>query len=230
MKNVKKTLAIIGNVFLWLFVIFAILMTVLVFSAQANKDGITSLFGKSLVTIQSDSMKPTFKAGDLIIDEVLTGEEKTKLNKGDIITFYVDINGDGISELNTHRIVDSYEKDGYTYYITKGDNNETNPVNDRDPVVHSSVLARYTGTKLGGVGTVISFLQTSTGFMCVIVLPLVAFFLFELYRFIALVIRLRGKNSLSAEEEEEIKKRAVEEYLRRQQEEQEAQDTQDSDK
>lgn len=218
MKSVKKTFAIIGNIILWIFVILAVFMTVLVFSAQGNKEGLSNIMGKSLVTIQSDSMNPTFKTGDLIIDKVLTNSEKSKLKTDDIITYYVDLNGDGISELNTHRIVDVYEENGYTYYVTKGDNNETNPVNDKDPVMSSYVLAKYTGTKLGGVGTVISFLQTSTGFLCVIVLPLVVFFLFELYSFIALIIRLKGKKGISKEEEEEIKKRAVEEYLRRQQE------------
>lgn len=220
MKTVKKALQITGNVLLWIFVVFAVFVTVLVFSAQGNKDGLSNIMGKSLVTIQSDSMKPVFKTGDLIIDQILTNSEKLELKPDDIITYYVDLNGDGISELNTHRIVDVYEKDGYTYYVTKGDNNETNPVNDAEPVMHPYVLAKYTGVKLGGIGTVINFLQTPVGFLCVIVLPLVVFFLFELYNFIALIIRLKGKNGISKEEEEEIKRRAVEEYLRRQQESQ----------
>lgn len=216
MQTTKKVLKIVGNVILWLFVLFAIFMTVLVFSSQANKDGLPNIMGKSMVTIQSDSMKPTFKTGDLIIDKVLTNEEKAQMQVGDIITYYVDLNGDGNNELNTHRIVESYQKDGHTYYVTKGDNTETNPVNDKDPVLSAYVLAKYTGTKLGGVGTVMNFLQTSTGFLVVVVLPLVLFFLFELYNFIAMVIRYKSKGKISAEQEDEIKKRAVEEYLRQQ--------------
>ena len=118
MKSVKKTLSVIGNVILWLFVIFAVFVTVLVFSSQSNKDGISNIFGKSLITIQSDSMKPTFQTGDLIIDQVLTNADKTTLQPGDVITYYVDLNGDGISELNTHCIVERYEEGGYTYYTT----------------------------------------------------------------------------------------------------------------
>ena len=222
MKKLNKALKIVGNTLIWLFVVFAILMTVVVLSAQNNKDGLSNIFGKSLVTVQSDSMYPTFKTGDLIIVEVLTNDKKAQLKPDDIITYYVDLNGDGNSELNTHRIKETYEENGYTYYVTKGDNSKTNPVNDKDPVSSPYVLAKYTGTKLGGVGTVISFLQTPTGFLCVIVLPLVVFFLFELYSFIALVIRLKGKKGITKEEEEEIKKRAVEEYLRRQQENKDA--------
>lgn len=219
MKSLKRTLSIIGNTLLWIFVIFSLFMTILVFSSQGNKDGLPNIMGKSLVTIQTDSMYPTFKSGDLIIDEVLTNEQKSQLKVGDVITYYVDLNGDGNKELNTHRIVEVYEENGYTFYRTKGDNNDTNPVKDKDPVSSPYVLAKYTGTKLGGVGSVISFLQTSTGFLCVIVLPLVVFFLFELYNFIALIVRSKAKGKISAEEEEEIKKRAVEEYLRRQEQE-----------
>ncbi|MGN1095845.1 MAG: signal peptidase I [Eubacteriales bacterium] len=221
-KSIKKTLSIVGNVLLWLFVAFAVFMTVLVFSSQSNKESIPNIMGKSLITIQSDSMKPEFKKGDLIIDKILTNDEKKELKVGDIITYYVDLNGDGEKELNTHRIVDVYEDGGYVYYVTKGDNKETNPVNDKDPVMHPYVLAKYTGTKIGGVGKIISFLQTSVGFMVVIVIPLVIFFLFELYNFISIIVRMKGKGKISKEEEEEIKKRAIEEYLRQQEEKKES--------
>lgn len=222
MKSFKKVLAIIGNVFLWLFVAFAVFMTVLVFSSQGNKESLPNIMGNSLVTIQSDSMNPTFRTGDLIIDKMLTNDEKMTLKKGDIITYYVDLNGDGVNELNTHRIVDIYEEGGYVYYVTKGDNAETNPINDKDPVMHPYVLAKYTGIRIGGVGKIISFLQSSVGFLIVIVIPLVLFFLFELYNFIAIVVRLKGKGKISKEEEEEIKRRAVEEYLRQQEEKKES--------
>lgn len=225
MKNskLKKTFSIIGNIFLWLFVAFSVFITILVFSSQNNKESIPSIFGNSFITVQSDSMNPTFKTGDLIIDKILTNDEKKTLQKGDIITYYVDLNGDGVSELNTHRIVDVYEESGYIHYVTKGDNAKTNPVNDKDPVMHPFVIAKYTGTRVPGVGKVISFLQSSVGFLVVIVIPLVVFFLFELYRFIALIVRLKGGNrKLSAEEEEEIKKRAIEEYLRQQEEQKES--------
>lgn len=219
--KVKKVLSIIGNVFLWLFVAFSVFITILVFSSQTNKEAIPSIMGNSFVTIQSDSMNPTFKTGDLIIDKVLTVDEKRNLKKDDIITYYVDLNGDGINELNTHRIVDVYEEGGYTYYVTKGDNEKTNPINDKDPVRSTEVIAKYSGAKVPGAGKVISFLQSSVGFLVVIVIPLVVFFLYELYHFISLVISLKGnKKKISAEEEEEIKKRAIEEYLRQQQEQQ----------
>lgn len=59
------------------------------------------------------------------------------------------------NELNTHRIVDRYEESGYIYYVTKGDNQSTNPINDKDPVKSQYALAKYTGTKVPGVGKLI---------------------------------------------------------------------------
>lgn len=215
MRKAIKVLNIIGNVVLWLFVAFAIFVTVLVFSSQGNKDGLPNIMGKSLVTIQSDSMSPEFKKGDLIIDKILTTEEKQNCQVGDVITMYYDINGDGEDEINTHRIVEVYQESGYTYYITRGDNAEMCPVND-SPTLCTKVLGKYTGTKVPFVGSFISFLQTSTGFLVIIVIPLIIFFLYELYHFITVIVRIRMKGKVSAEQEEEIKRRAVEEYLRQQ--------------
>ncbi len=212
----QKWLGIAGNVLLWLFVAFSVVITVLVFAANADDDGIPSIRGKSPITIVSDSMSPTFKAGDLIIGNKLTDAEKPELEVGDIITYYVDLDGDGKKEINTHRIVDKYtDQGGYVYYVTQGDNTATNPTPDADPVVYYDVICRYTGTKIAGLGKVLSFLQTSRGFLICIVLPLLLFFIYELYRFISVVVEVKSKKGvkLTAEEEEEIKRRAIEEYL-----------------
>ena len=78
--NVKKCLNIALNVVLWLFLIFALVVTVMVISSTSNSDGLPSIFGKIVINIQSDSMKPEFKKGDMIFDAPLTAEEKAKLS------------------------------------------------------------------------------------------------------------------------------------------------------
>ena len=69
----KKVLKIVVDVVAWLVLILALLITVLVFSSDRN-GGVPSLFGIMPMTVESDSMKPTFKKGDLIfvkeIDDV----------------------------------------------------------------------------------------------------------------------------------------------------------------
>ncbi len=225
MKKAVKSLKIIGNIFLWLFVIFSIVITMIVLSAQQNADRLPSVGGKYLINILTDSMSPTFSSGDIIIGERLTDEQKLYLEVGDVITFYADLDGDGLKELNTHRIVEVNENpntEAASSYITKGDNEETNIVVDDDPVLWQNVICKWTGKKIPLIGKATSFLQTSRmGFFLVIVLPLLAFFLYELYRFALTIYRVRhgGKKQITAADEELIKQKAIEEYLKKQAEE-----------
>ncbi len=217
----KKALKIAGNVILWLFVAFAAITMVFSLSAASSKDGIPSMFGKSLITVQSDSMNPTFKKGDLIIDKALKGEERMTLQVGDVITFWSDLNGDGKEELNTHRIVEVINGDDYqnkvVSYRTQGDNKTTNPNPDKDLVRYDLVVGKYTETKIGGLGKALDFLQSSTGFLVIIVIPMALFFIYELYNLISTIVVMKQKKAgISAEDEEEIKKKAIEEYLRQQ--------------
>ncbi len=228
MKNAKKTLKVILNVIVWLFVFFSVCITILVLSAQSNADGLPEINGKCLINILSDSMSPTFKSGDMIIGEIISDDKKSQLQVNDVITYYTDLNSDGKAELNSHRIIGvNYDETGKTVisYTTKGDNTQTNVAADKEPVLCQKVICKWTGAKLSGIGTVISFLQTSKGFLLCIVLPLLLFFLYELYRFIIAFINLKnnGKKQLTAAEEELIKQRAIEEYLRQKEEAEKAQ-------
>ena len=226
MKKCKKILKIALNVFIWAFVIFSLLMTVLALAAQSNADGIPSLGGKCFLTVSSDSMSPTFEKGDLIFSNMLTDEEKRDLKEGDVITFHADLDGNGSTELNSHRIVGiNYDAEGAVEsYVTKGDNAETNAMADVRPVNWRHVIAKWSeGDKIANVGSFVTFLQTPKGFLITIVLPLGIFFLYELYVFIKALLTLKNKKDgeaakLTAEEEEAIKKKAIEEYLKQQQE------------
>lgn len=222
MEKTKKVLKIVGNVFIWVFVAFAVLVTILVFASNSDADGVPAISGKCFINIISDSMEPTINEGDVIIGRKLLPEEKTTLKLDDIITFRTDLDGDGNEEFNSHRIVGiNYAADGVTpvSYDTKGDNPVTNPVKDRDPVSCQKVIAIYTETRIPLLGSFLSFLQTSLGFFLVILLPLVALFIYQLIKFIIAFSAVRGKTAkLSADEEAEIKQRAIEEYIRLQNE------------
>lgn len=222
--NKKKILSIALNAIIWLFVAFSLLITILVFSAQGSKDGVPSIFGKSLITISTDSMKPVYKAGDLVFMEKLDDAGKDALLPGDIITFRapIDINGDGMTnDINTHRI----ESVDGNVFVTKGDYNlVADNEGDNPYTVHiSDIIGKCTEDgKIGGVGNVISFLRSSLGFFLCIVLPLILFFLYEIYNFISILITERAKKTAGATvDEEEIKRRAVEEYLAKQNQEEE---------
>ena len=217
--DVKKILSIVGNVLIWAFVILSLMITAMVFASQKSRDGVPALFGKSLITIETKSMEDTYKAGDLVFMTKISTAEKQNLEPGTIITFRapIDINQDGeTGDLNTHRIVEKIE--GTNSYITKGDNNVLNDFEqDNGYTVHSSDIIGVCTEKgrLGGVGNIIKFLSSSLGFFLCIVLPLILFFLYEMYNFITVLMAERKKTASAnaAETEEEIKKRAIEEFL-----------------
>lgn len=216
-KSVGKTIV---NVILWIFLIFALIMTIFAFMAQANADGIPKIGDKCILTVETDSMKGPngFPAGSMIISRALeTDDEKRNLEVDQVITFLVDLTpDDGIDNkvLNTHRII-SKDIDAYgrIVYKTKGDNNV---IADTYDVRYDSVKAIWEGKSIPGIGAVIAFLQSSTGFLVCIVIPLFLFFVYELYVFITVLMKVKnkGKKQITAADEELIKQRAVEEYLK----------------
>ena len=223
-KSVKKVLGIIANVIIWLFVAFSVVVTILAFAAQASSDSIPTIGGTAILTVDSDSMSPTFNKGDIIISKKLTTEEKDSLKVQDVITFKYDINKNGRideREFNTHRIIEVVRReDGVLdHYVTKGDNEEANVANQTEDVTSDLIVCLYKGHRIKKLGTVLEYLQTKDGFLLVVVLPLVAFFIYELIRFIRKFLQVKNadKRQITAEEEELIKQRAIEEFLRSQQ-------------
>lgn len=211
----KKVVGIVINVILWLFVVFAALTTVVVFTGTSN-NGVGNLFGYMPFSIQTQSMEPTIKAGDVVIGKEV---DFNTLKEGDIITYWTTVDEQKI--LNTHRItkVISNGKGSVPSFKTKGDNNQ---IEDEYTVVAADIVAKY-NSKISGLGKAVDFLETQKGFFICIVLPLILFFLYQLYHFIKVIVTVKQENAgLSKEDEEELKKKAVEEYLAKQKEEQEA--------
>ena len=229
MTKFKKTMSIVGNALIWVLIVFSLLITIMVFSAQQNSDGIPALFGKSLLTIQTPSMEKTYSVGDMVFMTKLSDEDKYKLEEGDIITYHapIDIDNDGLTgDINTHRIVSIDHKSGLI--VTKGDGNL---INDTYTIHRNDVIGLCTENgKLLGVGSVVEFLRSSVGFFVCVVLPLVIFFMFELYNFINILVSEKAKKApIDKDTEEEIKRRAIEEYLKSQQAEQPAADSPSQD-
>ena len=202
----KKVLKIVVDVLAWIILIVAFLVTLMVFSSGRN-NGVPNLLGVMPMSVQSDSMVPTFKQGDLIFVKKIN--DMYSLQTNDVVTFYTII--DGMRVLNTHRIVEISDDNGTRSYITRGDNNL---IDDNVPVYPSDLVGKWGGVKIAGAGKVLDFLRSKTGFFICVVIPMALFFLFELYKFIATLVE--SKQKMSADEEEEIKRKAVEEYLAKQ--------------
>lgn len=204
----KKALKITLSVLAWILLIFALLITVMVFTSDKN-NGVPSLFGRMPLTVESGSMEPTFKKGDLIIAKEI--DNINDLKEGDVISFWTNEIVDGEKVINTHRIVEVKDNNGTKSFVTKGDNN---PQNDTSVVFQGDIIGKWTGTRMPVVGKVMKFLKTKTGFLVCILIPMAIFFLFELFKLIMVIMQMKQQPAkLTESDEEEIKKRAIEEYL-----------------
>ena len=139
-------------------------------------------------------MKPTFESGDLIFIKKC---DTSKLKEGDIITFHTII--DNQYALNTHRIQKIDEANGVRSYTTIGDNN--NGIADQHVISDGDIVGKYIG-HVSGLGKVMNFLSSSMGFLIVIVLPMLLFFIYQVYNLIMISIRL--KKAMAVENAEEI--------------------------
>ena len=201
----KKILRVAANVLAWIVLIIAFLVTVIVFSSGRN-NGVANIFGYIPMTVESDSMKPTFSRNDLIICKEI--DDVNSLKSGDVITFWTVIDGSRVK--NTHRIVEVEDNNGSKSFITRGDNNE---INDTTPAYAGDLIGKWTETRVPGFGKFLNFMRTKKGFFICIVIPMALFFLFELYKFIVALIEAKRPEPVEQLDEEEIKRRAIEEYL-----------------
>ena len=189
----KKILNTIVNVVLVLAIALAAVSTYVSY-VSASGNGVPSILGIRMFSIQTESMYPTLNPGDLIFDKAV--KDPTTLQKGDIITYWTVINGERV--LNTHRIHESYDGGGYRIFGTTGDNNTI-----ADPLtVHESEVVGIYATKVAGVGKVFDYLQTSTGFLVVVVVPVFVFFLYYLVQFFRVLFEYQNvKNRIKYEQE-----------------------------
>lgn len=216
----KKTLKKAFNIFIDVIVILIMVVSILVvtLSLTTKSAGVPNIFGVAPLSVQSNSMEDTFTTGDLLLSQV-TNDPGETYEVGDIVTFPININGESV--LNTHRIVEVIEDDNITYYKTQGDNKNTNPEPDKDLQSASTIVAKYTGTKISGLGTVLSFIRTQLGFFLCVLLPMIIFFVYEAIRVVMNIIAYNNEKALNAAKEtvqnseltEEQKKKAIEEYL-----------------
>jgi signal peptidase len=188
MKVLKKITTVIISIALWIVILLAALYA---FTTLATRDdtSVSNIAGFTPMIVQTDSMSPTFDAGDLIFIRTC---DPSALEVGDIVTFHTII--DNEYALNTHRIEEITDTDGVRSYVTKGDNNE---VSDQHIIADGDIVGKYVG-RIAGMGKVMDVLSSSTGFLIIIVLPMLLFFIYQVYHLIMVSISL--KKAIAAEE------------------------------
>ena len=212
----KKIGAAIVDILIVILVIFSIIISISSFTAKANS-GVPDLFGYSPFSVQTNSMQPTFNKGDYIFVEKCDADS---LKIGDVVTYHTLI--DGNRAINTHRIVEVIQNDDTVQYRTQGDNKETNPEPDKMLLSTGDVIGQYKGTRIPVMGTVIDFLSTQLGFFLVILLPVLLFTIFQIYKLFSVIMYNKKVDMINAVNEaatDEVKEAIIAEYLAKQKEE-----------
>ena len=205
----KKIAKIAGSIVVYITIIILVLFSLLIsissITARAN-NGVPSVLGYSPFSILTNSMEPTLCEGDYILVEEC--DEKA-LKKGDIVTFFTII--DGYKVVNTHRVVNVYNDNGIVRYQTQGDNKETNPDPDETLLLSTDVIGKYTGIKFEKFGFVMQFLSGQLGFFLVILLPVLLFTIYQVYKLVSVILYNKKMELLASVEAD--KEAIIAEYL-----------------
>ena len=195
MKAIKRIGTVVLSVILWVIILVAALYA---FTTMATKDNthVASLLGYTPLVVESDSMSPTFASGDLIFIRKCNPAD---LKEGDIICFHTIIENQ--YALNTHRIQSIETVGDVRSYTTIGDNN--NGIADQHVISDGDIVGKYVG-HITGAGKVMNFLSSSTGFLIVIVLPMLLFFIYQVYNLIMISIRLKKAIAVETAQEQEL--------------------------
>jgi signal peptidase I len=170
----KKVLIFIKNVLVWALALVAVGMMIftivsVTFFDRSDRD----LLGYKAFIVLSDSMSATdFDAGDVVL---VKSVDPTTLQEGDIIS-YVSQNSSNFGETVTHKIRSlTTDANGDPGFVTYG---TTTNSDDETVVTYPYVIGKYQ-FRLPKVGTFFTFLKTTPGYICCILIPFVALMLYQ---------------------------------------------------
>ena len=194
----KRVLGIIKSILVWIFVIFAVSMTIFtVISVNTFNRNDRSILGYKAYIVNTDSMSKTdFKAGDLIL---VKETDPSTLKAGDIIT-YMSQNSESFGETITHKIrkvtTDSRGNPGFITYCTTTDQD------DDTIVTYMYVLGKYEKT-IPDIGTFFNFMKTPQGYILCIFVPFMLLIIYQAVNFVMVFRRYKREQleELNAEKE-----------------------------
>ena len=136
----------------------------MIVKSYTDSDKVPSFGGYCPFIVLTDSMVPTINGGDLVIDKVVT--DAAEIQKGDIISFFDPASRS--QSIVTHRVIEITKDENGIAFRTQGDANNTE---DDDLIPAKNVVGIYS-FKLSGVGNVVMFMQSTTGLVVCIALPI----------------------------------------------------------
>lgn len=226
MKILKKIGSIVFDILIVIVFIVSTLVVIATVTAK-RENGQANVFGYTINSVQTDSMKGTIDEGDLIVSKLITDENRDEivLEPGQIISYYIEAS-DGSKMLITHTLYEIYDIEGTRLYVTWGDNREAAPAPDA-PITFDQIQSVYE-FRIPFLGGFIDFLRTPFGFIICLVVPLLAFIAFQAYKLISLYLKAKKlelaeeannasqTNNSKTELSEEEKNAIIAEYLAKQ--------------
>lgn len=168
-----KTLTVIGTILCVILIPILLINLTLIAKSFLNKDEVPSIGGVLPLIVLTDSMYPEIESGDLIICHTAEAEE---IQVNDVIAFF-DPAGNG-SSIVTHRVIEVVEENGTLSFRTRGDNNNTE---DRLLVPADNLVGVYQ-SRIAGAGHIAMFMQSTTGLIICVVLPIILLVAYDIIR------------------------------------------------
>ena len=188
-ENQKKpsVLSRICNFIFYTLITFVILIAFLyTVITLAGENGVSTIMGYTIGSVQSGSMSGTFEKGDIIIGKQISGEEA---KVGEVISFFYNDTTQGKKLLVTHRV--KYLRDDGKI-VTQGDVVRAANSDDQVEVISKGdVVARYTGVRIPKLGALLDYIKTPNGFFVCILIPVFLFLFWQIYVFIVTVADAR---------------------------------------
>lgn len=168
-----RILTVMGAILCVILISILAINITLIIKSYANSDEVPKIGGYCPLIVLTGSMEPQIMSGDLIIVKQIDSSE---VQVGDVIAFF-DPSGNG-SSIVTHRVVELATENGVLSFRTRGDANNTD---DRLPVPADDLVGIYR-FRIAGAGNVAMFMQTTTGLVVCVFIPLVLLIAWDVIR------------------------------------------------
>lgn len=164
-NNQKEKRRKIFKIISFPFIILIVLLVLYVgYMKFIKKENDINILGFRQYMVATGSMEPQYNVGDLII---IKETPKEKIQVGDVINF---ISENGIDTI-THRVIEIIEKDGETYYKTKGDNNNA----EDSGLVNFNQVQGVLVFKISKLGSIMTKILTETGIIIIFVFIILSY-------------------------------------------------------
>lgn len=134
-----------------------------------NKYGITVFGNKSFIIVEDNSLEPTFNKGNLLI--VSRNSDLESVKPGDMIFFYNNYNNEVSVSLSNVLKRTKVNDEEYTYTI---DGNYDVSSEYYIGSVNDTIIYKF-------FGTLLDVFTSKIGYLLIFVLPILCFFLYEIY-------------------------------------------------